>query len=605
MKRSLVLQILFLAVASHSATAIVAPTALVSRAGDRSIVLHWDRNSEANLLGYHIYRSLGNTNSFTLLTPSVLNSPGYCDLTALNGQTNFYQVTAIDTASQESLRSLPLGDSAHLFASDEQFLEYVQQTSFDYFWYGANPNNGLVPDRSSPGSACSIAAVGFGLTGIGIGIDHGWISRTQGVMRVLTTLNTFLQGPQGPGSSGIIGYKGWFYHFLDMNTALRAGSPELSSIDTALLLGGVLYAKQYFDGTNGAETSIRTTADSIFNRVDWNFMSRGTDAVAMGWQPTTGFSGFGDWIGYNEGMIIYCLGLGAATNPLPASAWSRWTSGYTWATNYGYAFIPFPPLFGHQYSHCWIDFRHVADAYMNNHNSTYFENSRRATLAQRAYCIANPLNRTGYSGDIWGLTACDSPGGYAVHGTPPPQNDDGTIAPTAAGGSMAFTPEISLPNLRYLYDHGRQSMWTAYGFRDAFNLGQQFYDSDELGIDQGPIVLMIENYRTQRVWDLFMKNAEVQRGLQRAGFVPLPFVAARLQPLPAQNAFSLGWDALAGRTYQVEYSPGLNTWFTSPTGELIATGSTASWIDSGPPATASLPFSVSQRFYRVFQFGTP
>jgi len=193
MKRSLVLQILFLAVASHLATAIEAPTALVSRAGDKSIVLHWDRNTEPNVAGYHIYRSLGNTNSFSLLTSTLPNSPGYCDLTAINGQTNFYQVTAVDNASVESARSVLLGDSAHLFASDDQFLEYVQQTSFDYFWYGANPNNGLIPDRSASGSACSIAAVGFGLTGIGIGIDHGWISRTQGATRVLTTLNTFLQ----------------------------------------------------------------------------------------------------------------------------------------------------------------------------------------------------------------------------------------------------------------------------------------------------------------------------------------------------------------------------------------------------------------------------
>src|SRR5882672_5129278 len=301
MKRSLVFQIPFLAVAFHIATAIEAPTALVSRAGDKSIVLHWDRNSEPNLAGYHIYRSLGNTNSFTLLTPTLLNSPGYCDLTALNGQTNFYEVTAVDTASQESLRSLPLGDSAHLFASDDQFLEYVQQTSFDYFWYGANPNNGLVPDRSSSGSACSIAAVGFGLTAIGVGIDHGWISRTQGATRVLTTLNTFLQGPQGPGSSGTIGYNGWFYHFLDMNTALRSGA-ELSSIDTTLLLGGILYARQYFDGTNSNETSIRAMADAIFNRVDWNWMARGTDMVSMGWFPTTGFIN-GNWIGYDEGMI--------------------------------------------------------------------------------------------------------------------------------------------------------------------------------------------------------------------------------------------------------------------------------------------------------------
>src|SRR5438445_2713091 len=178
----------------------------------------------------------------------------------------------------------------HLFASDDQFLDYVQQTSFDYFWYGANPANGLAPDRSATGSACSIAAVGFGLTAIGIGVDHGWITRTQAVARVLTTLNTFLQGPQGPGASGVIGYKGWFYHFLDMNSALRAGA-ELSSIDTALLLGGILCAKQYFNGPSADETAIRATADAIFNRVEWPFMSQGTNAVTMGWRHDRGVIG--------------------------------------------------------------------------------------------------------------------------------------------------------------------------------------------------------------------------------------------------------------------------------------------------------------------------
>ena len=606
MKLSLLFPILLLATVVQTALGIQAPTGLVSRAGDLSIVLHWDRSADPNLGGYRVYRSTNSIGPFALQTPSPVTAPGFCDLLNLkNGQVYFYQVTAVTTTSQESTPSATLAVAPHPFASDDEFLEYVQQTSFDYFWYGANPANGLVPDRSANGSACSIAAVGFGLTAIGIGIDHGWITRTQGVARVLATLNTFLQGPQGTNISGVIGYKGWFYHFLDMNTALRAGSPELSSIDTALLLGGVLYAKQYFDGTNSSEASIRTMADAIFNRVDWNWMARGTNAVAMGWQPSTGFSGFSDWIGYNEGMIIYCLGLGAATNPLPTSAWGRWTSGYTWTTLYGQSFVPFPPLFGHQYSHCWIDFRHTADAYMNSHNSTYFENSRRATLAQRSYCIANPLARAGYSANIWGLTACDGPNGYAARGAPPAQNDDGTIAPTAAGGSMAFAPEYSVPTLRYVYDHGRQNVWTSYGFRDAFNLGQQWYGPDELGIDQGPIVIMIENYRTQRVWKLFMRNAEVQRGLQRAGFVPLAFVTPRLQSLPEQNSVSLAWDAVAGRTFQVEYSPDLDKWFSSATGEILAAGPTASWTDSGPPATSTAPFQVGQRFYRVFQFGTP
>jgi hypothetical protein len=607
MKRALILLILLLAGAFQFALAIQAPTGVISLAGDQSVVLHWDRSTDASLAGYRVYRSTtGVGGPFSVLNTSLLTGPGYCDLNSkvINGQTNFYYATAVDTSSQESLPSVTLGALPHAFASDDEFLDYVQQTCFDYFWYGANPANGLVPDRSAAGSACSIAAVGFGLTATGIAADHGWITRTQAVGRVLTTLNTFLQGPQGPGASGVIGYKGWFYHFLDMNTALRAGS-ELSSIDTALLLGGILYAKQYFNGPSDDETSIRAMADAIFDRVDWTFMSRGTNAVAMGWQPTSGFSGYGNWIGYNEAMIIYCLGLGTATNPLPASAWSQWTSGYTWGVNYGQSYVTFAPLFGHQYSHCWIDFRHIADAYMNSHDSTYFENSRRAALAEVAYCSTAP--HVGYSSTVWGLTACDGPppNGYEARGLPPLAPDDGTIAPTAAGGALPFTPEYSLPSLRAFYTRFRIHIWTEYGFRDAFNIGAGWYDTDELGIDQGPIVIMIENYRTQRVWQLFMQNPEVQRGLQRAGFVPLPSLALNLQSVPAQGAFDLSWTAFASRYYQVEYSPQLLTWAASP-GFVFATNSgTFNWLDAGPPATVSTPATAPQRFYRVFQLGPP
>ena len=603
MKRLLPFLFLLLAPAFSRLNAIEAPVGLVGRTGDQSIVLHWDRNTETNLAGYRVYRSLTNSGGFVLLTPSLLTTPGYCDVSAsvANGKTNFYEVTAVTTSSQESVASSVLAAAAHTWTTDDEFLEYIQQVHFDYFWYLANPANGLVPDRSAQGSACSIAAVGFGLTAIGIGIDHDWITRGQGAARVRTTLNTFLQGPQGTNTFGSIGYKGWFYHFLDMNTALTTGA-ELSSIDTALLLGGILYAGQYFDGTNADEVAIRATANAIFNRVDWNWMAQGSNMVSMGWFPSSGFLA-GNWVGYNEGMLIYCLGMGAATNPLPASSWSGWTNGYAWASFYGQSFVPFPPLFGHQYSHCWIDFRHIADGYMNAHNSTYFENSRRASLAQRAYCIANPLGRVGYNGTVWGLTACDGPSGYSARGAPPSQGDDGTIAPTAAGGSVAFTPEYSVPTLRYFYTNYRTRMWTAYGFRDAFNLGAQWVGPDELGIDQGPIVLMIENYRTQRVWRQFMKDPAVQRGLQRAGFVPLSSVSPRLQLLPAQSAVSLSWDAVVGRAYQVEYSSELETWFGSPTGDLTASNTPVTWIDNGQPATVASPFSTASRFYRVFQFG--
>jgi hypothetical protein len=605
MNRTLVFCLLVLVFAVQSLFAINPPTGLVSRSGSLSVVLHWDRNSDPDFGGYYrVYRSLNVGGPF-VAQGSPVTATGFCDLAVVNGQRYYYQVTALTTSSVESAPSVTIAVTPLAFADDEQFLEYVQETAFDYFWYAANPANGLVPDRSSS-SPCSIAAVGFGLTAIGIGIDHGWISRTQGVARVLTTMNTFWNGPQGPSTFGVIGYKGWFYHFLDMNSALRSGSTELSSIDTTLLLAGMLYAKQYFDGNNADETAIRTLADAIFNRVDWNFMARGTNMVAMGWDPTTGFASFGNWIGYNEGMIIYCLGLGAATNPLPASSWSQWTSGYTWNTLYGYSFVPFPPLFTHQYPHCWIDFRHITDAYMNAHDSTYFENSRRATLAQRNYCIANPGGQVGYSATIWGLTACDGPNGYRARGAPPPQSDDGTVAPTAPGGSMPFAAEVCVPALKDMYTRFRTHIWTPYGFRDAFNFNAPtWYGPDELGIDEGPIVIMIENYRTQRPWQLFMQNSEIQRGLQRAGFVTLPTVAATLQPQPFQNSFSLSWNTLAGHTYQVEFSPDLNFWFISPTGEVPGSGGVTNWTDNGPPSTVAPPYSVNQRYYRVFPFSLP
>jgi hypothetical protein len=224
-------------------------------------------------------------------------------------------------------------------------------------------------------------------------------------------------------------------------------------------------------------------------------------------------------------MILYILAMGSPTHAIPSSAWQRWTEGYQYRIHYGLAFIEFPPLFGHQYSHCWIDFRGINDAVMRGHGFTYFQNSRRATLAQRAYCIQNPGGWAGYSDSLWGITACDSPPGplhpYSARGAPPAQNDDGTIAPTAVGGSIPFAPEICIPTLRSMYDRYRSQIWMQYGFRDAFNLTRNWWGPDVIGIDQGPIILMIENYRTERVWKRFFRNADVQRGLERAGFLPV------------------------------------------------------------------------------------
>jgi hypothetical protein len=612
-ERNLALAALLWAIAFNAVAQPSTPTNVVIFSGDQSAILHWDADSSPNVTGYNVSRSVNPTGPFTQLNTGLLTALGYCDLKVSDGVTYYYEVTAVNASSQTSPPTATVSTVPEPFASDNAFMDYLEQANFDYFWYTANPANGLVPDHTTggapDGSPCSIFAVGLGLTTIGIAVDHGWITRQQGAARVLTTLNTFWNGPEGTNTTGEIGYQGWFYHFLDMNTATRSGSSELSSIDTTFLLAGILYAKQYFNGNNATETNIQTLASSIFNRVNWLWFAPdvpGTNAVRMGWLPGSGFSTFGDWQGYNEGMLLYLLGMGASSNALPAACWSYWTSGYTWATYYGESYVWFQPLYGYEYSHCWVDFRHVGDAYMNAKSSTYFENSHRAALAQQAYCIADPGGWRGYSADVWGLTASDDPSGYAVHGAPPGEDDDGTIAPTAAGGAMSFAPEIALPAMEYLYSAGRTKLCTAVGFIDAFNFSANWYDTQELGIDQGPIAIMTENYRNQNVWRLFMLNPEIQRGLEQAGFVALPF-----EPLanPAvnvqQNTVTLAWPATSGRMYQVEYSTNLFDWYTVPTGAVTATNSIASWTDSGPPGTATPPLGVSARYYRVFQYGTP
>ncbi len=410
----------------------------------------------------------------------------------------------------------------------EALLDTLQHTAFDYFWNEANPANGLIKDRSTSGSPCSIAAVGFGLSAICTGIDHGWVSREAGRARILTTLNTFWTGPQGNATSGVIGYKGFFYHFLDMNTARRTWDCELSSIDTALLLAGILDAREYFTTPDPLDEQVRALADSIYYRADWEWFRNSGPGIRMGWlpEPGVGFIPFGTWTGYNEAMILYILALGSPTHPpIYQGIWYTWTSTYSWQTWYGYSYINFPPLFGHQYSHCWIDFRNIQDAYMRYRQSTYFENSRRATLAQRAYCTANPGGFVGYGPDVWGITACDGPNGYRARGAPPAQNDDGTIAPTAAGGSVPFAPEVAIPTLQHFFDTYNAQLWSVYGFKDAFNLTQNWWATDYLGIDEGPIILMIENYRTQAIWNRFMQNPYVQLGLERAEFTPVVGIA--------------------------------------------------------------------------------
>jgi hypothetical protein len=408
------------------------------------------------------------------------------------------------------------------------FLDYIQAQTFHYFWDEANPRNGLVRDRSTSTSPCSVAAVGFGLSAINIAIERGWVKRAQGADRVLTALRTLKNLPQGDDARACAGSHGWFYHFLDMNTGLRHGDCEVSSIDTALLLMGAIDAAQFFNHpTNATETEIRASTTALLARVDWSFMIRSNEQVlSMEWRPEKGY-GPGRWQGYNEASCLYLLALGVCNDGrFSNKLWDSWTAAYGWSDHEGEGFVTCPSLFTHQYSQVWIDFRGIRDSYMRAKGSDYFQNSRRATLAQREYALANRLQHPNFSANEWGFTACDGPNtvignkvfpGYCARGAPG-GFEDGTIAPTAAGSSLPFAPQECLAVLRHLYADYGSKLWTTEGFRDAFNLQANWWDTDAIGIDQGPLLIMTENLRSGSTWRRMMASPLIQRGLERAGF---------------------------------------------------------------------------------------
>jgi hypothetical protein len=418
---------------------------------------------------------------------------------------------------------------------ESEVLDELQHDAFKYFLDKTNPENGLVPDNTWEGAPSSIAAVGFALASYTVAVERGLMIRADAIERTLTTLRFFHNSAQGTEPEAT-GYKGFYYHFLDMQTGQRAWECELSTIDTACLIMGILVNAMYFDQNVDAEREIRMLADALYQRVDWLWALNGGPTVSHGWKPESGFLK-DRWEGLDEALFLYVLGLGSPLHPLPKESYTAWTSTFRWEELYGYEFVFAAPLFVHQFPHVWIDFRGIQDDYMRQKGLDYFENSCRATYVQQQYAIHNPQKFIGYNEHCWGITASEGPAGnsyvvddagrrfFGYHARGVPEPDDGTLSPWVVIASLPFAPEIVIPTVKS-FNSMYPQLLGKYGFTCSLNptfrggsksepgwMSKNYY-----GINEGPNVLMIENYRSGLLWRLTKQCIPVVEGLRKAGF---------------------------------------------------------------------------------------
>ncbi len=417
----------------------------------------------------------------------------------------------------------------------DQELDRLQVTTLGYYLHESNPANGLVRDKTEHGAPASIAAIGLGLATIPVLIERAVIDREFASEIVLRRLRFFRDAPQGmqPDATG---YRGFYYHFLHMKTGRRVWNCELSTLDSAFLFAGMLTCATYFDADTEEEAEVRRLADELYRRADWQWALAGGSALSHGWRPETGFIPH-TYRGYDEALLAYLLGLGSPTFPLPAESYAAYCATYQWKRIYDHEVLYSGPLFTHQLSHLWVDFRGIQDAFMREHGSDYFANTRTATQIHQEYAKRNPLEFEGYGEHCWGITATDGPGfekrwvkgvereffGYHARGAPFGP-DDGTVAPWVVVASLPFAPEIVIPSIRAM---SRLNLGATkrYGFKPSFNPTYAVPGSPagwvtpyHFGVDQGPVILMIENYRTQLLWRIMQRCAYVVKGLRRAGF---------------------------------------------------------------------------------------
>lgn len=378
-------------------------------------------------------------------------------------------------------------------ADDEEFLNKLEHDALLYFLDESDPKTGLIKDSSRPGSPSSAAAAGFGITAICIGESKGWISRKDAQDRILKVLHRF--------QYGVDQEHGFFYRFLNAENGDRFLDSEVSSIDTAYFIAGALFAGEYFKGTE-----VEKAAKELYERVDWPWMMNGKDSICKGWKPEYGFLAE-YWDSYSEAMILYALAIGSPVHSIPGSAWFSWKRRAGSYKDNEVIYSDSGSLYTYQYSHAWIDFRRLFEGRTN-----YFDNSVNAVKANRQFCADNSASYKTYGEDTWGLTACIGPDGYRNYGAKPGEAfNDGTIAPSGMAGSIVFQDELSIKGVRAIFKKYGKFLYGKYGFKDAFNVDQEWYSEEYLGVDVGIAIVMIENYRTQMVWQKFMELAPIQR----------------------------------------------------------------------------------------------
>lgn len=502
--------------AVQDTTAPAKPQLLSAKGYDSHIDLFWTPNTEDDLDGYKIYKK-NDAEEFEFIGMANSEDAIYTDWIGEYGVTGTYKISAVDLSLNESDLSDEVTSTATHAMSDEELLTMLQEATFRYFWDYAHPTSGMIRERYGSGNTVTTGGSGFGVMAIIVGIERGFITREEGAERILKILNFLAATAER--------YHGAWAHWINGETGETIPFSQYDDggdlVETAFMIQGLLAVREYFDQDNTTENVIRIVANGLWEEVEWNWYRRTEDGNTLYWHWSPNY----EWqmnfplVGWNETMITYLLAIASPTHSIPASLYhDGWASSPNYLNGDSFYGIPIyvgwdygGPLFFTHYSFLGFDPREKKDAYTN-----YFNNNRNTTLVNRAYCIDNPKGFAGYDENTWGLTASDDPFGYLAH--EPGNNDNGTITPTAALSSMPYTPDESIAAFKNFYHNYGEKLWGIYGFKDAFNPEHNWYAASYLAIDQGPIIIMVENYRTGLLWDLFMSAPEIQPMLDAIGF---------------------------------------------------------------------------------------